>query len=155
MVVKRRVGLLLATAAVFAAGSASAQQADLDKVEQMQRQIQQLQDQMKQLQLKSERTEAKKKAEVKGAASAFDGAYAADVPAAAKAPVAPPSAIVLMSKTNAPSICTPDQLNCIGLTGRLHLDVGGYNYRPNTGLGLGPSAGLTPGVPIQHAAVVG
>jgi phosphate-selective porin OprO and OprP len=133
MVVKRRVGLMLATAAIFAAGSASAQtaqQSDLDKVERMQRQIQQLQDQMKQLQLKSERTEAKKKpAEVKGAASAFDGAYAADVPAAAKAP-APPSAIVLMSKTNAPSICTPDQLNCIGLTGRLHLDVGGYNYRP-------------------------
>jgi phosphate-selective porin OprO and OprP len=155
MVVKRRVGLMLATAAVFAAGSASAQtaqQSDLDKVEQMQRQIQQLQDQMKQLQLKSERTEGKKKAtEVKGTASPFDGAYAADVPAAAKAAAAPPSAIVLMSKTNAPSICTPDQLNCIGLTGRLHLDVGGYNYRPNTGLGLGASTSLTPGVPIQPA----
>ena len=80
MVVKRRVGLLLATAAVFAAGSASAQtaqQADLDKVEQMQRRMQQLQDQMKQQtqqlqdqmkQVTKELADAKKKAaEVKAA----------------------------------------------------------------------------------------
>jgi hypothetical protein len=47
----RRHWGLLATAAVFAAGSASAQQVDIDtaKVEQMQRQMQQLQDQMKQV----------------------------------------------------------------------------------------------------------
>jgi hypothetical protein len=35
-----------------------------------------------------------------------------------------------MSPGNRPSICTADQLNCIALTSRLHLDVGGYNYRP-------------------------
>src|ERR1700727_211844 len=98
MVVKRRVGLLLATAAVFAAGSASAQaaqQADLDKVEQMQRRMQQLQDQMKQQtqqlqdqmkQVNKELADAKKKAaEVKAAESkseippAFNGAYGADL----------------------------------------------------------------------------
>jgi phosphate-selective porin OprO and OprP len=148
---KRHWGML-ATAAIFAAGSASAQQpSEMDKVDQMQRQMEQLQEQMKQV--KSELNDAKKKAtEAKAAASAFDGAYAADIPhGAAKAPVAPPSAIVLMSPTNAPSICTPDQLNCISLTSRLHLDVGGYNYRPATGRGLGPTTGATPGVPIQPA----
>ena len=106
MVVKRRVGLLLATAAVFAAGSASAQtaqQADLDKVEQMQRRMQQLQDQMKQQtqqlqdqmkQVNKELADAKKKAaEVKAAESkseippAFNGAYGADFkPFPTKAP---------------------------------------------------------------------
>jgi phosphate-selective porin OprO and OprP len=152
---------LLATAAVFAAGSASAQQVDIDaaKVEQVQRQMQQLQEQMqrqnRQLQeqmqqLKTELAEAKKKAdEAKRPTSAFEGAYAAAV--VPKAPADPPSPIVLMSRTNAPSICTADQQNCIGLTGRLHFDFGGYNYRPATGLGLGPSTGLTPGVPIQPA----
>jgi hypothetical protein len=53
----------------------------------------------------------KKAADVKRVPSTFDGAYAAAI--MPKAPVAPPSAIVVMSKTNAPSICTPDQLNCI------------------------------------------
>jgi phosphate-selective porin OprO/OprP len=37
-----------------------------------------------------------------------------------------------MSPNNRPSICTPDNLNCIALTSRLHLDVGGYWYHPNT-----------------------
>jgi phosphate-selective porin OprO/OprP len=104
---------LLATTAIFAAGSANAQSPDLDKVDRMQRQMEQLQEQMKQV--KSELVEAKKKAaEVKAEASAFEGAYAAATGgSAAKAPVAPPSAIVTMSGANRPSICTPDQLNCI------------------------------------------
>jgi hypothetical protein len=91
---KRRWGLL-ASAAIFAAGSAgaqTAQQADLDKIEQMQRQMQQLQEQMKQV--KSDLIEAKKKAAgVKAAESkseispAFNGAYGADLkPFPTKAP---------------------------------------------------------------------
>ncbi len=78
---KRHWGLL-ATAAVFVASSASAQQApDLDKVDQMQKQMQQLQDQMKQV--KTELVEAKKKAaEVKAEIpAAFNGAYGADLKA--------------------------------------------------------------------------
>jgi phosphate-selective porin OprO/OprP len=150
---------LFATA-VFAGGPANAQSAtpDFDKVDRMQRQMEQLQEQMKQQQeqmkrqikqVEGELVEAKKKAAEKATASPFDGAYATD--GATKAPVAPPSTIVLLSKTNAPSICTPDQQNCISLTSRLHLDVGGYNYRPATGRGLGPSTSATPGVPIQPA----
>jgi phosphate-selective porin OprO/OprP len=33
---------------------------------------------------------------------------------------------------NRPMICTADGFNCVGITGRLHLDVGAYDYRPNT-----------------------
>jgi hypothetical protein len=81
---------LLATAAIFAAGSASAQQADIDataKVEQMQRQMQQLQEQMKQI--SKDLADAKKKAaEAKAEIpAAFNGAYGADLkPFPTKAP---------------------------------------------------------------------
>jgi len=33
---------------------------------------------------------------------------------------------------NRPTICTADGANCVGITGRVHWDVGGYDYRPNT-----------------------
>jgi phosphate-selective porin OprO/OprP len=55
----------------------------------------------------------------------------ANAAAPAKAPVAPPSAIVKMPG-NRPTICTADNLNCVAITSRLHLDVGGYDYRPNS-----------------------
>jgi hypothetical protein len=83
----------LATAAVFAASSVSAQQSpELDKVDRMQRQMEQLQEQMRQI--KSELAEARKKAaEAKAAETkaeispALNGAYGADVkPFPAKAP---------------------------------------------------------------------
>jgi hypothetical protein len=76
---------LLATTAIFAAGSANAQSPDLDKVDRMQRQMEQLQEQMKQV--KSELVEAKKKAaEVKAEASAFEELGAATGGSAAKRP---------------------------------------------------------------------
>lgn len=33
---------------------------------------------------------------------------------------------------NRPTFCTADGATCIGITGRLHMDVGGYSYQPNT-----------------------
>ena len=33
---------------------------------------------------------------------------------------------------NRPTICTADGANCVGITSRVHWDVGGYDYRPNT-----------------------
>lgn len=33
---------------------------------------------------------------------------------------------------NRPTICTADQQNCVAITSRVHWDVGGYDYRPNT-----------------------
>src|SRR3984957_3511848 len=43
----------------------------------------------------------------------------------------PIDAVVHMPN-NRPTICTIDEQNCISITSRLHLDAGGYNYRPNT-----------------------
>jgi phosphate-selective porin OprO/OprP len=34
---------------------------------------------------------------------------------------------------NRPTICTADEQNCIAITSRIHWDVGGYDYHPNTG----------------------
>ena len=48
-----------------------------------------------------------------------------------KAAVAPSDVVVTMPG-NRPTICTADNLNCIAITSRVHFDVGGYNYRPNT-----------------------
>jgi phosphate-selective porin OprO/OprP len=48
-----------------------------------------------------------------------------------KGTFAPPDVLVSM-KGNSPRFCTADGYNCVGITGRLHFDVGGYDYRPNT-----------------------
>ena len=48
-----------------------------------------------------------------------------------KGPVAPAGAVATMPG-NRPTICTPDGLNCIAITGRIHFDGGGYDYHPNT-----------------------
>jgi phosphate-selective porin OprO/OprP len=33
---------------------------------------------------------------------------------------------------NRPTICTADDQNCIAITSRVHFDIGGYDYHPNT-----------------------
>jgi phosphate-selective porin OprO and OprP len=48
-----------------------------------------------------------------------------------KGPVPPPEAIVHMTN-NRPTICTADDQNCISITSRIHFDVGGYDYHPNS-----------------------
>jgi len=40
--------------------------------------------------------------------------------------------VVVTMPNNRPTICTADDQNCIAITSRLHFDVGGYDYRPNT-----------------------
>src|SRR5258708_10380176 len=49
----------------------------------------------------------------------------------AKAAVAPSDVVVKMPG-NRPTICTADDQNCIAITSRVHFDVGGYDYHPNT-----------------------
>jgi phosphate-selective porin OprO/OprP len=99
----------------FAAGSASAQSVspEASTVEKLEVQIKQLQRQIDGL--KGERAGQQR-----------------SVPAV-KAPV-PQAAVAKMSPGNRPSICTADGLNCIALTSRIHLDVGGYSYHPNSAL---------------------
>src|SRR5258706_11395946 len=43
-----------------------------------------------------------------------------------------PSDVVVKMPNNRPTICTADDQNCIAITSRVHFDVGGYDYRPNT-----------------------
>jgi phosphate-selective porin OprO/OprP len=43
-----------------------------------------------------------------------------------------PSDVVVKMPGNRPTICTADDQNCIAITSRVHFDVGGYDYRPNT-----------------------
>jgi phosphate-selective porin OprO/OprP len=115
---------MLAATAIFVAGSASAQTAgNSEQIDRLEREVQALQREIQLLKGKVAKAETAVKVE--------SSAPAAVAPVA-KVPAAPPTAIVTMSPGNRPSICTPDQLNCIALTSRLHLDVGGYNYRPAT-----------------------
>jgi phosphate-selective porin OprO and OprP len=48
-----------------------------------------------------------------------------------KGPVTP-SGVVVKMPNNRPTICTADDQNCVSITSRLHVDAGGYDYRPNT-----------------------
>jgi phosphate-selective porin OprO/OprP len=123
-------------AAILAAGSANAQTVSADQIDKLQAQIEILQRELKQL-----------KGKVNAAPPAPQQAYAADLPGKiSKVPPPPPTAIVRMSAGNRPSICTPDGLNCIAFTSRIHLDTGGYWYDPNTRTGF-----LVPaGPPPQH-----
>jgi phosphate-selective porin OprO/OprP len=46
----------------------------------------------------------------------------------------PASGVVVTMPNNRPTICTADNANCVAITSRIHWDVGGYDYRPNTAL---------------------
>src|SRR5580704_16137795 len=48
-----------------------------------------------------------------------------------KGPIAA-SGVVVTMPNNRPTICTADDQNCIAITSRVHFDVGGYDYHPNT-----------------------
>jgi phosphate-selective porin OprO/OprP len=48
-----------------------------------------------------------------------------------KAPVPHLDAVVHMPN-NRPTICTVDERNCVSITSRVHFDVGGYDYHPNS-----------------------
>jgi phosphate-selective porin OprO/OprP len=67
-----------------------------------------------------------------------------------KGPVAPTDAIVTMPN-NRPTICTADQQNCVSITSRLHVDVGGYDYRPNSAATV--PQGLDNGVNARRARI--
>ena len=49
-----------------------------------------------------------------------------------KGPILPVSGAYVKMPNNRPTICTDDNRNCVAITSRLHLDAGGYDYRPNS-----------------------
>jgi phosphate-selective porin OprO and OprP len=116
----------LSTAAAI--GPAGAQSAvSPDKLEALEAQIAALQQEVRALKKKMTSGE-------KPAGKPAEKPYAAALPATKvpPTPTPPPTAVVKMAPNYEPSICSADGLNCIGITGRIHLDGGGYNYRPNT-----------------------
>ncbi len=68
---------------------------------------------------------ANAKADAKVAVANANAAYPV------KGPVAPSDVVVKMPN-NRPTICTADDQNCISITSRVHFDVGGYDYHPNS-----------------------
>jgi phosphate-selective porin OprO/OprP len=117
-------------AAILVAESANAQSTPAQPAAVSAQQIDRLQAQIEALQREVQALKARNAATAKAAAPA-------------PAPTAPtgPTAVAKMTPGNRPSICTVDGLvkapgpvNCIALTSRLHFDVGGYWYRPNTTL---------------------
>jgi phosphate-selective porin OprO/OprP len=74
---------------------------------------------------------AKANANAKAADAKAANVASANAAIPVKGPVAPSGAVVKMPN-NRPTICTADEQSCVAITGRLHWDVGGYNYRPNT-----------------------
>ena len=77
------------------------------------------------------KVDARAKADTKTANLASAGANA-NAAYPVKGPVAPSGVIVTMPN-NRPTICTADNENCVSITSRIHWDVGGYDYHPNTG----------------------
>jgi phosphate-selective porin OprO/OprP len=121
-----RLSCAIGALALLGAGSAHAQSAE--QIDKMQAQINALQQQIATLKGQVKTTEQHVKTteqHVKKAEQHIDVAYT-------KAPAPMSTAVVDMSANNRPEICTPDKMNCIALTGRLHLDAGTYSYSPNS-----------------------
>ncbi len=134
----------VAMAAATALTAASIQQAhaegsseEIMLLKQQVRMLEQKLDKIQQQTSANSAATANAKAEAKAAAKAEAKAEAkaaianANASMPTKAPV-PYSGAVVSMPNNRPTICTADGENCVGITGRLHWDVGGYDFHPNT-----------------------
>jgi phosphate-selective porin OprO and OprP len=125
---------LLATAAAvsligtFCASQAQAETAGNDaEIAALKQQLRLMEQKLENLQ---KQTAANTQAAAKASAKADNVANAhAAIPT--KAGVAPSDVVVSMPG-NRPTICTADGQNCVAITSRVHWDVGGYDYRPNS-----------------------
>lgn len=137
----------LAATAVGLAGALAASQAQAQSASSSEQEIALLKQQLKMLEQKLDKLQsqtvantaatAKTRAEAKAEAKAEARSEAKAVVANANASIplkgpAPASGVVVTMPNNRPTICTADQANCVAITSRVHWDVGGYNYRPNT-----------------------
>ena len=117
---------LVTTFAVSQAGAQSASSTD-GEIAALKKQLRLLEEKLDRLQKQTVANTAAAKAKAEPKISVASANAAVPVKVAA----APPDAIVRMPN-NRPTICTADEQNCVAITSRLHLDAGGYNYRPNT-----------------------
>lgn len=114
------VGLL----GTLLAPQAQAQSAGADEVAALKQQLQAMEQKLEKLQKQTSANTA--------AAAKVEARVAHANPAYPVKGLMAPSDVVVRMPNNRPTICTADDQNCIAITGRLHLDAGGYNYGPNT-----------------------
>ncbi|SFI29887.1 OprO/OprP family phosphate-selective porin [Bradyrhizobium sp. Gha] len=137
----------IAATAIGLAGALAASQAQAQSTNNSDQEIALLKQQLKLLEQKLDKlqnqtaantaaaakTRAEAKAEAKAEARSEAKAVVANANAAFPVKGAPPTAgVIVTMPNNRPTICTADQANCVAITGRVHWDVGGYDYRPNT-----------------------
>ncbi|MET4034495.1 phosphate-selective porin OprO/OprP [Bradyrhizobium sp. JR7.2] len=137
----------LAATAIGLAGALAASQAQAQTASSSDQEIALLKQQLKMLEQKLDKLQsqtaantaatAKAKVEAKAEAKAEARSEAKAVVANANAAIplkgpAPASGAVVTMPNNRPTICTADGANCVAITGRVHYDMGGYDYRPNT-----------------------
>jgi phosphate-selective porin OprO and OprP len=131
----RRITLLAALIATAISQQAYAQSAGNDAevalLKQQLRLLEQKLDRLEQQNATNARNATTAKAEAKAALANTKAAIATKEPIPVRQ-VATPSDVVVTMPNNRPTICTADNQNCISLTSRLHIDTGGYDYRPNT-----------------------
>jgi phosphate-selective porin OprO/OprP len=137
----------MAATAIGLAGALAASQAQAQSAGNSEQEIALLKQQLKMLEQKLDKLQSQTaantaatakarqeaKAEAKAEARSEAKAALANANAAipVKGPVAP-SGVVVTMPNNRPTICTADEQNCVAITSRVHWDVGGYNYRPDT-----------------------
>lgn len=137
----------IAAVAIGLAGALGASQAQAQSASSSDQEIALLKQQLKMLEQKLDKLQnqtaantaatakarAEAKAEAKAEARSEAKAVVANANAAipVKGPVAP-SGVVVTMPNNRPTICTADGANCVAITSRVHWDVGGYDYRPNS-----------------------
>src|SRR4051794_6999280 len=137
-VMSKRTATAVGVVGLLAASSAQAQSGGSSEAE-----IALLKQQLKMLEQKLDRLQKQTSANTQAAATASAKAETAKAEiktavanANAAIPVkgaVAPSGVVVTMPNNRPTICTADEQNCISLTSRVHWDVGGYDYRPNSG----------------------
>ena len=132
---------LLASVALGLAGALMASQAHAQsaggndaEIALLKQQLRLMEQKLDKLQKQTEANAASAaKANAKADAKADPKVAAANAGAAypVKGAVAPSDVVVTMPN-NRPTICTADNQNCIAITSRVHFDVGGYDYHPNS-----------------------
>jgi len=122
------VSLIAALATSQARAESSGADAEIALLKQQLRLMEQKIDRLQKQTAVNTTTAANAKADAKAAIANANAAYPA------KAPIAHLDAVLTMPN-NRPTFCTADNLNCVSLTSRVHFDVGGYDFRPNTANG--------------------
>ncbi|WP_295845134.1 porin [Tardiphaga sp.] len=125
----------------LASGSAHAQSANDDQISILKQQLRALEKKLDNVQKQTD-TVQKQTASVKQSFANANASYPAKK-------AVPFIAANLKMPGNRPTFCTEDGMNCIAITGRLHLDTAAYSYNPRSGT-TSPSS-LNDGINARRA----